>query len=84
MFVFWSREVLYHPPYSLDLSHCNFDLVPNIKELFSGIPFYAVPEILQAIDYSIWRINRTRAANGNLQLLESWQQELDVLVTLQG
>jgi len=27
----WGWEVLYHPPYSPDLSHCDFYLIPELK-----------------------------------------------------
>ncbi|PNF41612.1 hypothetical protein B7P43_G10451 [Cryptotermes secundus] len=60
----WGWEVLYHPPYSLDLSPCDFDLIPKMKEPLCGIRFRTVPEILQAVDCSIRTINTTGAAKG--------------------
>jgi hypothetical protein len=38
----WGWEVLYHPPYSPDLSHCDFDLIPKMKEPLYGIRFRTV------------------------------------------
>jgi len=49
----WGWEVLYHPPSSPDLSPCDFDLIPKMKEPLRGIRFRIVPEILQAVDCSI-------------------------------
>ena len=50
----WSWEVLYHPPYSPDISPCEFDLIPKMKEPHHGIHFRTVSEIHQAVDRSIW------------------------------
>jgi len=70
----WGWEVLYHPPYSLDLSPCDFDLIPKMKEPLRGIRFRTVPEILQAVDRSIRTINTTGAAKGILRLPHRWQR----------
>jgi len=67
-------EVLYHPPYSPDLSPCDFDLFPKMKEPVRGIRFRTVPEILQAVDGSIRTINTTDAAKDILWLLHYWQR----------
>ncbi|GBL84275.1 hypothetical protein AVEN_118660-1 [Araneus ventricosus] len=64
----WDWEVLYHPPYSPDLSPCDFDLIPKMKEPLRGIRFRTVPEILQAVFRSIQTINTTDAAKCILQL----------------
>ncbi|PNF34990.1 hypothetical protein B7P43_G14126 [Cryptotermes secundus] len=53
LFARWGWEVLYHPPYSPNLSPCDFDFIPKMKEPFRGIRFRTVPEILQAVDRSI-------------------------------
>ncbi|GBM20433.1 hypothetical protein AVEN_222128-1 [Araneus ventricosus] len=42
----WGWEVLYHPLYCPDLSPCDFDLIPKMKEPLRGIRFRTVPEIL--------------------------------------
>jgi histone-lysine N-methyltransferase SETMAR len=64
----WGWEVLYHPPYSPDLSPCDFDLIPKMKEPLRGIRFKTVPEIIQAVNRSIRTINTTGAAKGILRL----------------
>jgi hypothetical protein len=68
----WGWEVLYHPPYSLDLSTCDFNLIPKMKEPFRGIRLRIVPEILQAADRSIQTISTTGAAKGILRLPHRW------------
>ena len=66
--------MLYHPPYSPDLSPCDFDLIPKMKEPLRGIRFRTVPAIRQAVDRSIRTINRTGAATGILRLPHRWQR----------
>ncbi|PNF17990.1 hypothetical protein B7P43_G17351 [Cryptotermes secundus] len=70
----WGWEVLYHPPYSPDLSPRDFDLIPKMKEPLRGIRFRTVSEILQAVDHSIGTINTTGAAKGILRLPHRWQR----------
>ena len=70
----WGLEVLYHPPYSHDLSPCDFDLSPKMKEPLRGIRFRTVPEMLQAVDRSIRTINTTGATKGILRLPHRWQR----------
>lgn len=42
----WDWKVLEQPPYSHDMSPCDFDLFPNLKELLWGFQFSSV---LQAV-----------------------------------
>ncbi|PNF17197.1 hypothetical protein B7P43_G06593 [Cryptotermes secundus] len=77
----YDAALLYHPPYSPDLSPCDFDLIPKMKELLRGIRFRTVPEILQALDRSIRTINTTGAAKGILRLPHRWQGLYTMLVT---
>ena len=35
----WSWEVLEHPPYTPDLSPCDYDLIPKLKALLRGQRF---------------------------------------------
>ena len=41
----WDWEVLYHPSYSSDLSLCDIDLIPKMKEPVYVIHFRTVIEI---------------------------------------
>ncbi|PNF26722.1 hypothetical protein B7P43_G02698 [Cryptotermes secundus] len=70
----YDAALLYHLPYSPDLSPCDFDLIPKMKEPLPAIRFRTVPEILQAVDRSIQTINTTGAAKGIPQLPHLWQQ----------
>ena len=54
--------------------HCDFHLIPKMKEPLRGIRFRTVPEILQAVDRSIRTINTTGAAKGILRLPRRWQR----------
>ncbi len=49
-----------------DLSPCDFDLIPKMKEPLHGIRFRTVPQILQAVDRSSRTVNTTGAAKGIL------------------
>ncbi|KAJ9574189.1 hypothetical protein L9F63_008445 [Diploptera punctata] len=42
----WRWEVLFHTPHSPDLSPCDYDLIPKMKELLRDIRFQTVLEIL--------------------------------------
>ena len=59
-----------------DLSRCDFDFIPKMKEPLRGIRFRTVPEILQAVDCSIRTINTTAAAKGILRLPRRRQRVL--------
>jgi histone-lysine N-methyltransferase SETMAR len=54
----------YHPPYSPDISPCDFDLIPKVKEPLCGRRFKAIPDIIDAVGRSVRTINKTGAANG--------------------
>ena len=64
LLVRWQWEVLYHPPYSPDISPCNFDLIPKVKELLRSRPFKTIPDIIDAVGRSVQTINKTGAAKG--------------------
>jgi hypothetical protein len=63
-------EVLYSP----DVSPCDFDLIPKMKEPLRRIRFRTVAEFLQAVDRSSRTINTTGAAKGIQRLLHRWQR----------
>ena len=44
----WSWEILPHPPYSPDLSPCDFFLFPRIKEPMRGRRFHTEEEVNEA------------------------------------
>lgn len=59
----WGWEVVYSGSYSADLSFCDFDLIPKIMEPIRCIIFNTVPNILQAVDRTIRKINKIGNAN---------------------
>ncbi|PSN35980.1 hypothetical protein C0J52_14378 [Blattella germanica] len=60
----WGWGMLFHPPHSLDLSSCDYNLIPKMKEPLCDMRFRTVPNILQALGRSIRNINRRGAATG--------------------
>ena len=84
----WGWEVLYHPPYSSDLSPWDFDLMPKLKEPLCGIRFRTVQEIREAVDYSIRSINTTGSEKRSLWLLHCWERVVhhsgDLVIIFKG
>lgn len=70
----WGWEVLYHPPYSPDLSPCDYDLFPKMKEPLRGRCFRTVEDVLRATDRSIRTIQRLGTANGIQRLPHRWER----------
>ncbi|GFV39935.1 mariner Mos1 transposase [Trichonephila clavipes] len=68
LFDLWGWKGLYDPPYSPDLSPCDFDLIPKMKEPLRVIRFQTGPDIIAAVDRSIRTLNRTGAATSILRL----------------
>jgi histone-lysine N-methyltransferase SETMAR len=44
----WGWEILQHPPYSPDLSPCDFDLIPKVKKPLRGKRFANKQDIFTA------------------------------------
>jgi len=72
----WQWEVLYHPPYSPDISPCDFDLIPKVKEPLRGRHFKTIPDIIDAVGRSVRTINKTGAAKGIMRLPHCWERVL--------
>ena len=73
----WVWEVLFHPPHSPDLSPCEYDLIPKLKETLRDIRYKTVPDILQAVGRSVRNIDRTGTATGIWRLPHRWQRVVD-------
>ena len=73
----WGWEVLFHPSHSPDLSPCDYDLIPKLKEPLRDIRFQTVPDILWAVGRSVRNIDRTGTATGIRRLLHRWQRVVD-------
>jgi len=72
----WQWEVLYHPPYSPDISPCDFDLIPKVKEPLRGRRFKTIPDVIDAVGRSVRTINKTGAAKGIMRLPHRWKRVL--------
>jgi len=70
----WQWEVPYHPPYSLDISPCDFDLIPKVKVLLRGRRFKTILDITDAVGRSVRTINKTGAAKGIMRLPHRWER----------
>lgn len=56
--------VLQHPPYSNDMSTCDFGLFLQLNEPLRGIRYHDVPFVLREEEHSIDEINTHHLANG--------------------
>lgn len=75
----WDWEVLQHPPYSPDLSPCDFFLFPQLKKKLRGIRFDTADEIENAVKEQVRRLDTEGVRPGIEGLLHRWQKccELD-------
>jgi histone-lysine N-methyltransferase SETMAR len=74
----WHWEVLVHPPYSPDMSPCDYDLFPRLKEPLRGTRFQDIPSVLCAVGCSITEINRNNLADSIQRLPRIWQNVQDL------
>jgi transposase len=66
----WRWEILQHPPYSPDMSPCDYDLFAKMKE-----PRYNTrEEIIRAVGQSLLDMNRSGRADGVQCLSQIWQK----------
>ena len=75
----WDWEVIQHPPYSPDLSPCDFFLFPKLKNKLRGIRFDTAEEIENAVKAQVRRLDTEGVRPGIEGLLHRWQKccELD-------
>ena len=60
----WQWEILEHPPYSPDMSPCDYDLFARVKVLLRGTRYYTRDELIRASGRSIRNINKDGRADG--------------------
>ena len=60
----WNWEILEHPPYSSDMSPCDYDLFAKVKEPLRGTRYNTRIELIRGIGRSIQNINKDRRADG--------------------
>ena len=54
----WKWEILEHPPYSRDMSPCDYDPFAKVKEPLPGTRYKTRDELIRAIGRSIRNINK--------------------------
>ena len=57
-------EILEHPPYSPDMSPCDYDLFAKVKEPLQGAQYNTRNELIRAVGRSIWDFNKDGPADG--------------------
>ena len=62
-------EMLEHPPYSPNMSPCDYDLFAKVKEPLRGTRYNTRDELIRAIGRSIRNINKDGRADGVRRLL---------------
>ena len=60
----WQWEILEHPPYSPDMSPCDYDLFVKVKESLRGTRYNTRDKLVRAIRRSIWNIKKDGRADG--------------------
>ncbi|GFR25121.1 histone-lysine N-methyltransferase SETMAR [Trichonephila clavata] len=67
----WGWEELEHPPYSPNISPCDFDLIPKIKEQIRGRRFATRENIAKVVCKQVTRIihGATNAEADSIQRL---------------
>ena len=70
----WGWEILLHPPYSPDLSPCDFFLFPRIKEHMRGKRFSTEDEVNGAFKHGIAMLTKTGFQDGIHGLVHRWMK----------
>ena len=65
-------ETLAHPPYSPDLSPCDFDAFPKIKEPLHEVRFQSLDELMTAWTNSVSAHEMDGSLTGILKLPDRW------------
>ena len=73
----WQWVILEHPPYSPDMSPCDYDLFTKVKEPLRGTRYNTRDELTRAIVWSIWNINKDGRADGVRCLPNIWQKVIN-------
>ena len=77
----WGWEELEHPPYSPDISPCDFDLICKIKEPLRGRRFATHEDIATAVRQQVARFSHGAAhaaPDGIQRLPHRWQRVVTV------
>ena len=72
LLVHYKWETLSHPPYSPDLSPCDFDLFPRLKENMRGVRFKDLEELKDAVANQVRIYEHGCLATGIQKLPRRW------------
>ena len=61
------------PPYSPDISPCNYDLIPKMMMPMRGKRYRTIEDVKQAAERCLRTINRLGSANGIQRLPRCWE-----------
>ena len=67
-----SYELLPHPPYSPDLTPCDFFLFPNLKKSLAGQKFESNEEVIAATEAYFADLQKTYFSDGLKKLEHRW------------
>ena len=73
----WHWEILEHPPYSPDMSPCNYNLFTKVKEPLRGTRYNTRNYLIRAIGQSIWIINKDGCSDSVQLLPNIWQKDIN-------
>ena len=76
----WGWEVLDHPPYSPDISPCDFHLFPLMKEPLRGIRFESVEDINDAVFHGLQELRR----KDWMEVFQTFHRDGNQLLTIKG
>ena len=65
--------MLYHPPYSRDISPCDYELIPKMKMPMRRKRYSTIEDVKQGAERSLRTINRLGSANGIQRLPRRWE-----------
>ena len=73
----WQGEILEHPPYSPDMSPCDYDFFVQVKEPLRWTRYNTRDELIRAIGRSIGNINKEGRADGARRLPNTWKKVIN-------
>ena len=73
----WQWEILEHPPYSPDMSPCDYDLFAKVKELLRRNSYNTRDELFHATGQSTRKINKDGCTYGVRCLPYIWENVIN-------
>ena len=77
LMLLWNWEILKHPPHSLDMSPCNYNLFAKVKEPLRGTWQNTRDEIFRVIGQSIRNFKKNGHADGVRTFPHIWQKVIN-------